>query len=195
MSKADHTKQFIIEKAAAVFNIKGVKATSMSDIMEATKLSKGTHYVHFKDKDDLAAAAAGHTMQALELKINTAVNNAITAKDKLSVFTDAATDVLYPPIISGCLMMDITAQSDGSDPAIHAIIKAGFERMQGLIADLINLGISRREFCADCNGEEFATVMFAMIKGAVMMEKMDHNSIRLEIVAKKIKHMIINEAL
>ncbi|MFA6249149.1 MAG: TetR/AcrR family transcriptional regulator, partial [Mucilaginibacter sp.] len=51
MSKGESTKQIIIERATPIFNKKGIFGTSMSDIMEAAKLSKGSLYVHFEDKD------------------------------------------------------------------------------------------------------------------------------------------------
>ena len=54
MTKGEETRQFIIEKAAPIFNTKGIAATSMSDSMEATKLSKGIMYVHFDNKVVLA---------------------------------------------------------------------------------------------------------------------------------------------
>ena len=40
MSKAERTKQFIIEKSAPIINKKGMAGTSLSDIMEATKLAR-----------------------------------------------------------------------------------------------------------------------------------------------------------
>jgi AcrR family transcriptional regulator len=40
MSKAEKTKQFIIEKTAPLFNTKGYNSTSLSDITQATGLTK-----------------------------------------------------------------------------------------------------------------------------------------------------------
>ncbi|HAE68223.1 MAG TPA: TetR/AcrR family transcriptional regulator, partial [Sphingobacterium sp.] len=54
MSKAEQTRQYIIEKTAPIFNKKGYFATSLSDITTATGLTKGSIYGNFKDKDDLA---------------------------------------------------------------------------------------------------------------------------------------------
>jgi TetR/AcrR family transcriptional repressor of nem operon len=47
MSKGENTRQFIIEKAALIMNQKGIAGTSISDIMEATKLAKGGIYRRF----------------------------------------------------------------------------------------------------------------------------------------------------
>ena len=53
-TKSDRTKQFILEKVAPVFNKNGYFGTSMSDITEATGLTKGAIYGNFKNKEDLA---------------------------------------------------------------------------------------------------------------------------------------------
>lgn len=50
MSKAERTKQFIIEKTAPIFNAKGYMGTSMNDIMNATGLTKGSIYGNFETK-------------------------------------------------------------------------------------------------------------------------------------------------
>ena len=54
LSKAERTKQFIVEKAAAVFNEKGYAGTSMNDLTIATGLTKGSIYGNFENKDDIA---------------------------------------------------------------------------------------------------------------------------------------------
>lgn len=195
MTKGEQTKQYIIEKAAAVFNIKGIDAASMSDIMQATGLSKGTLYVHFENKSELAAAAVEYSMQAMELKISAAVNKAQTAEEKLYAFTEVTADALNPSIAGGCPIINIGPQADDTNPVVNIIIKNGLDRIQELISDLVNLGISRGEFRTDWDGKEFAVIMFAMIEGAVMMAKVDRNSSKTEIAAKRIKQMITGEML
>jgi TetR/AcrR family transcriptional repressor of nem operon len=56
LSKADRTRQFIIETTASIFNTKGYAGTSMSDITEATGLTKGAVYGNFGNKEDVALA-------------------------------------------------------------------------------------------------------------------------------------------
>src|SRR5436305_428372 len=88
MSKAEQTRQYIIEKTAPIFNKKGYFATSLSDITTATGLTKGSIYGNFKDKDDLAT----HVYTYQSKKISEAVNQQIiqqkTALKKLLSFLD-----------------------------------------------------------------------------------------------------------
>jgi TetR/AcrR family transcriptional repressor of nem operon len=45
LSKSERTKQFIIEKTAPVFNKKGFAGTSISDLTDATGLTKAVFTV------------------------------------------------------------------------------------------------------------------------------------------------------
>ena len=63
MSKAEKTKQHIIEKTATLFNTKGYISTSLSDITQVTGLTKGSIYGNFENKDEVAIEAI-NTMPA-----------------------------------------------------------------------------------------------------------------------------------
>jgi TetR/AcrR family transcriptional repressor of nem operon len=65
MSKAEHTKAFIIEKVAPVFNKKGYAGTSLSDMTAATGLTKGSIYGNFENKDEVAVAVYEYNARRL----------------------------------------------------------------------------------------------------------------------------------
>ena len=50
MTKSEKTRRFIIEQSAAIFNKKGIAGTSISDLMESTKLAKGGIYGNFDER-------------------------------------------------------------------------------------------------------------------------------------------------
>ena len=54
LTKAERTKQFILETAAPIFNQKGISGANIDDVLSATKLTKGCLYGHFESKEDLA---------------------------------------------------------------------------------------------------------------------------------------------
>jgi len=57
LSKADRTRQFIVETTAGIFNKKGYAGTSLSDLTQVTGLTKGSIYGNFKNKEEVAVAA------------------------------------------------------------------------------------------------------------------------------------------
>ena len=54
MVRSEKTKQLIIEKTASIFNKKGYTGTYLSDLTNATGLTKGSIYGNFKDKIEVA---------------------------------------------------------------------------------------------------------------------------------------------
>lgn len=51
------TRQTIIETAIELFHLRGYKNVHINDIVNATGMSRGSFYAHFKDKDDLLCSA------------------------------------------------------------------------------------------------------------------------------------------
>ena len=83
MTKAERTRQFIIEKAAPIFNKKGMAGTAISDIMEATQLAKGGVYGNFESKDEICVEAFNYLAKSLSSAIDQYVDGKVSAKDKL----------------------------------------------------------------------------------------------------------------
>src|SRR4030095_12141511 len=190
MSKGEETRQFIIEKAAPLFNIKGIEATAMSDIMEATKLSKGSLYVHFKDKEDLARAVVAYNFDLLSSKVNAATNKWSTAKERLFAFIDVLADVLNPPVKGGCPMINFGMETDDTNPAIKQQVNLMVEQVQKIIAEIIKQGIKAGEFRADWNYKEFATIMFATIEGGLVISRIAGNNGKMKVINNYLKQLI-----
>ena len=106
MTKAERTKQFTIEKAAPIFMTKEVAGTAMSDIMDATKLAKGSLYVHFENKEELSYSVVDYNLNAFVERTIAAVSKCQTAKLKLFGILDFLSDLLNPPVAGGCPMMN-----------------------------------------------------------------------------------------
>ena len=193
MSKGEETRQFIIEKAAPIFNVKGIEATAMSDIMEATKLSKGSLYVHFKDKEDLTQAVVEYNLERLARKVSAATSKVQTAKEKLFVFIDLLTDVLNPPVTGGCPIINFGMEADDTNPLVNQRIHKATENIQKIIADIIKQGIKAGEFRADWNYKEFATFMFAAIEGGIIISRVAGNNNKVKIVTNYLKQLIIEQ--
>ena len=57
------SKTRMLDAAVQVIRAKGYAATTVDDICEAARLTKGSFFHHFKSKEELAVAAAGHFSQ------------------------------------------------------------------------------------------------------------------------------------
>jgi AcrR family transcriptional regulator len=64
--KRDVTRRLLLRRALALFQKKGVEATTMRDIAKAAGLSLGAAYYHFPSKDALVFAYYEETQTAME---------------------------------------------------------------------------------------------------------------------------------
>lgn len=190
MSKGEQTRQMIIERAAPIFNKKGIAATAMSDIMEATRLSKGSLYVHFENKDVLAGAVVDYNMELLEKKMLSTINKVSDPKEKLFAYIDAFRNPLTPLVAGGCPMLNFGMEADDQNEVILKKVATLVDKSQQLIIDIIANGISKGIFKADWNYKEFATMMFAMIEGGILICNTTRTIDKMAIINRNLKKMI-----
>lgn len=190
MTKGEETRQFIIEKAAPIFNTKGIAATSMSDIMEATKLSKGSMYVHFENKDVLACAAVDHNMKILSSKLEAALRDGKSAKEQLFAYIEFFSNPINPPVIGGCPLLNFGTEADDTNPIVKEKVNNAIKRGQSLLTSIIEKGIADKEFNSDWNASEFATALFAMLEGGHLMSRVSGNNDNMKTIEKTLKKII-----
>jgi TetR/AcrR family transcriptional repressor of nem operon len=190
MDKAKQTRQFIIEQAAPVFNTKGIAATAMSDVMAVTKLSKGSLYVHFKDKEELSHAVVDYNIQLLRKQVLAAVTAQKDARSALYAFLDIFADPLHPPVQGGCPLLNFCMEADDNYPEIRQKVNQELVAAQHIISGIIKQGITEGIFVRNWNAGQFATKMFAMIEGGVLLCRAAGNSSKMKVIQKIIKKEI-----
>ena len=195
MSKGEQTRQMIIERSAPIFNKKGIAATAMSDIMEATDLSKGSLYVHFDNKDVLAEAVVDHNMNLLRRRTQAAIDRFDNPKDKLFAFIDCFKNPLLPPVEGGCPMLNFGMEADDENELVCEKVAAQVNKSQQLLVDIMEQGIRQGVFKPDWNVKEFATVMFAMIEGGILIGRTTRKNDKALIINRTLKKMIEAQTL
>ena len=195
MTKGEQTRKMIIESSAAIFNKKGIAATAMSDIMEATGLSKGSLYVHFDNKDVLAEAVVDYNMDLLFQRTMTAMDRADNPKDKLFAFIDLYKDPRNPPVEGGCPMLNFGMEADDQFETVREKVAMKVNKSQQLIVSIISQGIRQGFFRPNWNYKEFATIMFAMIEGGVLISRTTRKNDKMQVIGRTLRKMIEEEVL
>jgi TetR/AcrR family transcriptional regulator, transcriptional repressor for nem operon len=193
MTKAEKTRQFIIERSAPIFNTRGVAGTSMSDIMEATGLAKGSLYVHFENKDELSYCAVDHTLNSFVKRIMAVVGEQKTARNKLYAILDFLSDPANPPVTGGCPMLNFGMEADDTSPVILRKVDCVVEAMIQQLADIVEQGISAGEFKRSFNADEFATRTFALIEGGILITRVSRKRDKMDLIIRMIKQEIENQ--
>lgn len=193
MSKAERTKQFIIEKTAPIFNAKGYAGTSLNDMMAATGLTKGSIYGNFGNKDEVALAAFDHNIQRVFLLLKTRINKQETIIEKLKVYTETYSNFFDIPFLSaGCPLLNTATEVDDTHPVLRDKVNEMIARWKNSLTNLLKKGIETKELKPDINIEEFVTVLVSLIEGGVMQAKVSGQITPLKITMQYLDKMILD---
>lgn len=177
MSKAERTKQFIIEQTAPIFNMKGYSGTSMSDITDATGLTKGSIYGNFENKDEVALAAFKFNVKKLQDTFSREIDKETTFKGKLLVYPRLYSEYANLKVTKGgCPILNTATESDDTHPLLKMNAERTLLYWKGKIKHFIDQGIIAGEFKAkSIDSERTALTILAVIEGAVMISKLTGN--------------------
>ncbi|MGQ7947333.1 TetR/AcrR family transcriptional regulator [Flavobacterium sp. WC2509] len=191
MSKAEHTKQFIIEKTAPIFNAKGYTGTSMNDITEATGLTKGSIYGNFKNKDEVALEVFDYNYNQIVTHLRKQIEVRSNMIDRLLVYPETYRIFLELPILkAGCPILNTSTEADDTHPLLRNKAITALKFWKKAIEKSIQTGIERNEIKASTNANEFSFILMSLIEGAVMQAKVTGSPEVLKITMDFLEKMI-----
>jgi AcrR family transcriptional regulator len=191
MSKAEKTKQFIVEKTAPLFNKKGYAGTSVSDMTDATGLTKGSIYGNFANKDDVALTAFDHNLKKVTQIITQEMEKQKTIRGKLLVYMNVYDNFLFFPFPEGgCPILNTATEADDTHPALRKKAADAILSWKDKIISLLEKGIATKEFKTILNPEQIALTIIAMIEGGIMITKLTGKTYYRKLVMESVGKMI-----
>jgi len=191
MSKAQVTRQWIIEQAAALFNQCGYKGTSLSDIMQATGLKKGGIYNHFRNKDDLALAAFDYGVQQLQQRYRLVLLDRTDAINRLQMMVDVFNSTIEDARLpGGCPILNTAVDSDDTHPLLRQRTQEAMDNWQEMIKQIINRGVKRGEIQATVDVDMATTVFISTLEGSLMMTRLYGDRAYLDHARQHLFHYI-----
>ncbi|HEX9926232.1 MAG TPA: TetR/AcrR family transcriptional regulator [Anaerolineae bacterium] len=174
MDKTHLTKEKIIAQAAPIFNQQGYSGTSISAIMAATGLKKGGIYNHFASKDELALAAFDYSINLIKQRYGQILKeNSGNATGQLlgiiNVLSDNAAD---SPVPGGCPVLNTAVESDDAHVLLRQRVREVMDEWHEMIGRIVARGIERGQFQPTVDGAALATILIALIEGAVMQSRL-----------------------
>ncbi len=169
-TKAERTTAYIIETVAPIFNKHGYVGTSMSDLTDATGLTKGALYGNFENKEALALAAYEHNSKRLLEVVDEKLNSNGTALQKLFVLTDFYRHYdNFIEEIGGCPVLNVGVDGKHNNQLLVTAVRETIRIIEGKIALVLENGVNNNELKLPVTPLQFAKQLFTMLQGAVAM--------------------------
>lgn len=194
MSKAQKTRNYIIERTAPIFNMHGYAGTTMSQLTQAINMTKGAIYGNFRDKDEIALAAFDYNFTEISNKIKAVVLSKQNACSKLIAFANCYLDK-YAEITEsgGCPILNAAIDSDHVHPPLQKRVAEAIEWWMTNIQRIIYSGIKDKQIHSNVKPEQFASVFVSLIEGGLMLSKATGNTIHLSRNIDHIIHLVNTE--
>ncbi|WP_282161802.1 TetR/AcrR family transcriptional regulator [Ulvibacterium marinum] len=169
-TKAERTTAYIIETVAPIFNKLGYIGTSMSDLTEATGLTKGALYGNFENKEALALAAFEYNRGKLLSSVEQYLNIEGTSLEKIfNLLKFYRNYDVYTMDMGGCPILNVGVDAQHNNTLLAAAAKETIKEIEGKIALVLENGINGNQLNLPVTPLQFAKQLFTMLQGAIAM--------------------------
>ncbi len=196
MSKAEKTRQFIIEQTAELFNKKGYAGTSLSDITIATGLTKGSIYGNFENKDEVAKEVYLYNSKRIQNSFSDQLTNEMTTREKLFAIIDFYRNTWEINFSKGgCPHLNTAVEADDTMPFLKKEVTKNFENWANQLSRILDKGKTQNEIIESIDSLKYAYQFIALIEGGILLSKTMNNKSYLFSTLERIEKIIDNELI
>jgi TetR/AcrR family transcriptional repressor of nem operon len=194
--RSEGTRQLIIEKTAAIFNKKGYAGTSMSDLTEATGLTKGSIYGNFENKEAVALAVFDYNAKRKNKLEDERLAQVSTNKEKLMIYAKIFCEKGTLQFMEGgCPLLNTAIEADDTHEPLRKKVSEEIAAWKKKMQAILMAGISAKEFTPSVNTEKFSLSVIALIEGGIFVARATKNKKNFEIILQTVVEMIENISL
>jgi len=163
-----------LSQAMRVFWLKGYEATSMTDLMDAMHLHKGSIYKAFGDKKSLFLMALKAYMDQGASASRHIMETALSPKEAIASFMNMSLrQCACGEKVRGCFMMNTVVELGPLDEEIRVMISSFMSSMRHRLTDIITAGQESGEFRTDRSAASLADYLMSVKAGLLTSSKVN----------------------
>jgi AcrR family transcriptional regulator len=175
---SDERKSQILDAAMNTFSNLGFHKARMSDIAEASGLSKGSLYWYFDSKDAIILSLLQRVFEPELQDFRALLTDSRSAEVRLQEYVARASDDIVNMLKWMPLVYDFIALSF-RQKSIRNAISSYYKQNMEILVNLIQQGIDSGEFQVE-NGEEAAIAIGSILEGTIVLWFYDPEQINLK---------------
>ena len=193
MRQPEITRHTILHRASRLFNTKGYKATSISDVTDATQLTKGAIYRHFQNKEELEIESFDYMLNEIKGLLRAKVKKENNAIDKLKAVLSFFQDYIKcPPIEGGCPLLNASTEVDDSSSPLKSKAIEMYTTLKDTLIHIIDKGKINDQIKSEINSEAYASVIICSLEGAIMTGRLSKSTRDMRNVISFLSDLIEN---
>jgi AcrR family transcriptional regulator len=198
-TKGTQTRRNIIENSLQLFSVKGYYNTSVSDILDATGLTKGGLYGHFASKEDIWNAVYDEAVSIWKGIVFKGIRNNSDPLHRIEKFIENdMLDYLGADVFEGgCFFLNMLVELSGQSASMSKQILHGFVRLSGLLRAWLEEADQKGMLQENLDLKEIADFIIISLNGAAALyissrdrSILDHTVRQLRLYISQLKKQI-----
>lgn len=162
------TKDLILDAAEILILQKGVSATSLNDICNLAKTSKGALFHYFKSKNDLIIESiirfSEHSLTKYKNLVSSSNGDAVKM---LEIFFAKFEVEIFANDLVGCVVGISAQELAVNNPELQQVITQAFSPVLDFFAELVECAAQQQR--VNINAHELSLMWLACSQGALML--------------------------
>jgi AcrR family transcriptional regulator len=175
MKEKSTTRERMVLTALQLFHERGIHATSVDQVLEASQTGKSQFYHYFKNKDGLIHAVLTHFYE--RIKTGKVPFSRIDTWSDLKKWFESF--IQYQKRIDftrSCPVGTIGADLSSDDELLRQDIRLIFESMKSSLADFFSRMKARGELDRKTDPDALAEFCFTLMQGGLLVSKIERRS-------------------
>ncbi|UCD77367.1 MAG: TetR/AcrR family transcriptional regulator [Desulfobacterales bacterium] len=170
-TKGTQTRRNIIENSLQLFSVKGYYNTSVSDILDATGLTKGGLYGHFASKEDIWYSVYEEAVSIWKGIVFKGIRNGADPLKRIEKFIENdMQDYLGADVFEGgCFFLNMLVELSGQSASMSKQILRGFVRLSGLLQSWLEEADRKGMLQQGLDFKEIANFIIISLNGAAAL--------------------------
>ena len=172
--RGEQTRERILSQATNLVIRRGFGATSVSDLVEATGVNRGSLYFHFPGKDQLGLAVLERAGEQLQTFIKESLTGNSPGRQLDNFFRAALKAHESAEFVGGCLWGNTALEmsdAEGHERFVE-IVRDVFAAWMGTIEEIIAAAQQCGQVQGDIPAATLATDVVATIEGGIMLSRL-----------------------
>ncbi len=162
-------KEEIVINSLKLFSLKGYLNTSLEDILQNSRISKGGFYNYFKSKEDLFHAVLGKARKIWQEKNLAGWDRPPTPVGRILLLLKNYRDRYLQDSVNfpgGCIFITLSVELDDLRPHLAAEINKGFKKLKARICRTIVEAKKAGQISRGISAETITEIVFSAMIGA-----------------------------
>ncbi|MDT8444740.1 MAG: TetR/AcrR family transcriptional regulator [Desulfuromonadales bacterium] len=171
-TKGEITREKILVEATQVFHRKGFLTTTISDLLDATGMTKGNLYFHFTGKEDIGLEVLRRARETFRLFLNDALQGDTPGARLDSFFRHVMERNRSKGFVGGCLFGNTALEACDNAPPFAELVSEVFAEWIGKLQDTIQAAQTSGQIRQDLPASALAELVVATIEGGIMQSRL-----------------------